>query len=181
MQLSMSTVWYITLTYVCRLWEGSVLLLEMPWGGKPAYPFFQKRSTLFMSLQPQLLPATPSLKSLCPTCWTVRNAAIQSLLDNCQVLCEALGQINQEGRDEYAYTAVGMLSLMEKLATFFEVMLSQLLFAGMDQLSITLQHKDLSIQEAVSASKLAVLYLERQTTEQAFEKFYSKAVQNSRD
>ena len=51
----------------------------------------------------------------------------------------------------------------------------------MEQLSITLQHKDLTVQEAVSASKLAVLYLERQRTEQAFERFYSRAVQDSRD
>ena len=65
-----------------------------------------------------------------------------------------------------------------KVWPFYGLMLSHLLFAGMDQLSITLQHKELTVQKPVSASKLAVLYLERQRTEQAFEKFRRRAVQN---
>ena len=67
--------------------------------------FSPKRSTLFESLQTQLSPAAPSLKPLCPTRWTVRNGALKSLLDNYHVLCEALSQINREGRDEYAYNS----------------------------------------------------------------------------
>ena len=85
--------------------------------------FSPKRSTLFKSLQTQLSPAAPSLKPLSPSRWTVQNATIQSLLDNYQVLCEELSQINREGRDEYAYKAGGMLSLMEKFGTFFGLML----------------------------------------------------------
>lgn len=136
---------------------------------------------MFESLQSQLSPTSPSLKPLCPTCWTVRNAAVQSLLDNYQVLCEALAQINQEGRDKYAYKAGGLLSFMDKFSTFYGLVLFQLIFAGMEQLSITLPHKDLTVQEAISASKLAVLYLERQRSEQTFGKFYSRAVENSKD
>lgn len=61
---------------------------------------------------------SPSLKPLCPTRWTVRTAAINSVLTNYEVLCDTLCQMNREGMDEYAMKAGGILPAMERFCTY---------------------------------------------------------------
>lgn len=104
-----------------------------------------KRSTLFQNLQSQLSPQSPSLKPLCPTRWTVRTAAISSVIENYAVLCEALAEINLSTHDEYGRKAGGFLAQMEKFSTFFGLKLSHLVFSGTEQLSISLQGKDTTV------------------------------------
>ena len=109
-----------------------------------------KRSTLFQNLQSQLSPQSPSLKPLCPTRWTVRTAAISSVIENYAVLCEALAEINLSTHDEYGRKAGGFLAQMEKFSTFFGLKLSHLVFSGTEQLSISLQGKDTTVQESIN-------------------------------
>ena len=91
--------------------------------------FSPKRSYLFQSMQSQITPGAPSLKPLCPTHWTVRTGAIQSILINYTVLCDALDKINKEGRDEYAAKA-GFLNQLIKFYTYFGLKHSHLLFSA---------------------------------------------------
>ena len=84
---------------------------------------------------------SPGLKPLSQTCWTVRTAAIESILTNYNVLCDALAVINNDGRDEYAAKAGGFLNQLEKFYTYFGLKLSHLLF------SITLQGVDTTIKK----------------------------------
>ena len=77
-----------------------------------------KWSALFETLQGQLSPGSPSLKPLCPTRWTIRTAAINSVIINYAVLCEALVEINTTTHDEYGRKASGFLAQMEKFSTF---------------------------------------------------------------
>ena len=44
---------------------------------------------------------------------------------------------------------------MEKFSTFFGLKLSHLIFAATEQLAITLQNQDITLQEAIMASTLA--------------------------
>ena len=97
-----------------------------------------KRLTLFTLLQKQIAPGSQGLKPLCPTRWTVRNGAISVAMSNYSVLAEAL--------EDYGRKAGDLLSLMEKFDTFFGLKLSHLIFSGTEQLSLTLQGKDTTIQ-----------------------------------
>ena len=121
--------------------------------------FSPKRLSLFESLQSQLTVASPSLKPLCPTRWTVRTAAVDALLQNYELLCEALLIINRETHDDYGLKASGFLAQMEKFSTFFGLKLSHLVFAATEQLFRLLQGKDTTVQEAVSAAALCKSYL----------------------
>ena len=56
-----------------------------------------------------------------------------------------------------------------------------LLISATEQLSITLQGVDTTIQEAVQASKLALTYLQRQRKEDSFETFYDQVLKLSKD
>lgn len=132
-----------------------------------------KRSTLFSSLQTS---DSKNLKPLCPTRWTVRTSAISAVLSNYSVLCVALEPINVETSDDYGRKAGGFLAIMEKFSTFFGLKLSHMLFSGTEQLSLTLQYKDISIQEATLVAEVAVQYLIRQRTDAQFEYFYTSVV-----
>ena len=106
-----------------------------------------KWTSLFLALQSQLSPGSTSIKPLCPTRWTVRTAAISSVLTNYSVLCVILEEINTETHDEYGVKAGGYLAQMENFSTYFGLMLSHLVFSGAEQLSLTLQGKDTTIRK----------------------------------
>ena len=142
--------------------------------------FSLKRLSLFKSMQPQLShnSPSPSLKPLSPT-WTVRTGAINTVLANYEVLCDALCKIH-EVHDEYAMKAGGILHATEKFCTFFGLHLSHLVFSATEQLSLNLQGIDTTVQEAIQASNLALKYLERQRSDEAFNCFYNRLTETSK-
>ena len=97
------------------IWEALDLTMEFA----QFIRFSPKRSSLFKSLQAQLSPGALSLKSLCPTCWTVHTKAHHGTIgSNYGVLTKALVEIHESGRDEYALTAGGYLLTMDKFSTY---------------------------------------------------------------
>ena len=70
---------------------------------------------------------------------------------------------------------------MEKFSTFFGLKLSHLVFSGTEQLSISLQGKDTTVQESINAAELAVKFLERLRQESLFDEFYSGVVEASKE
>ena len=85
-------------------------------------------------------------------------------------------EIIKEGRDGYAIKANGYFTSMQQFSTFFGLKLSYLIFSATEQLSLTLQGKDTTIQEGVQASALASTYLEKQRTDNVYDTFYSQVV-----
>ena len=81
---------------------------------------------------------------------------------NYQLLLEVI----QQGKDEYAMKAHGFLNSMLNFSTYFGLKVSHI-FLATEQLSITLQGKDTTTQDAVQASKLAASFLERQRCDDA--------------
>lgn len=75
---------------------------------------------------------SPSLRPLCPTRWTVRHSAIESILKNYQALMTSL-DIIQQGHDEYAAKGKGLLAQMESFDTFISLKLAHLIFAAAEQ------------------------------------------------
>ena len=104
-----------------------------------------------------------------------------SILNNYGTLCEALQIVNEECHDEYGRKAGGFLAQMEKFSTFFGIKLSFLVFSGIEQLSISIQGKDTTVQHATQAAEVAIRYLERQRTDEAFTSFYSQVVSQAKD
>ena len=110
-----------------------------------------KRSTILKRLQQEVTVSSggqslPSLRTLCPTRWTVRHAAINSILLNYELLVKALEEI-QLGHDEYASKARGMLAQLESFDIYFGLKLSYLIISAAEQFSINLQAKNITVQE----------------------------------
>lgn len=139
------------------------------------------RTTLFNTMRSQLSPETQNLKPLCPTRWTVRTCAIKAVLDNYETLLLALEEINTTGRDEYAMKAGGFVRQLQLFSTFFGLKLCMVIFAPTEQLSRTLQSKDITVQEARQAALVTEKFLRRQRTDSIFEDFYKVIVKESQN
>lgn len=74
-------------------------------------------------------------------------------------------EIHDSGRDEYALNAGGYLNTMENFSTYFGLKLSHLIFSTTQQLSITLQGCNTTMQEAVDSCNLAIKFLLSQRNE----------------
>ena len=98
----------------------------------------------------------------------------------CKLLLDA-PEVIQQGRDEYAMKAHGFLNSILKFSTHLGLKVSHLIFSATEQLCITLQGKDTTIQDAVQASKLAVSFLERQRCDNACESFYTRILAEYED
>ena len=149
----------------------------------PLIKFSPKRLTLFENLKSDVTMSTgqtlPSLRTLCPTSWTVRNSAISSVFKNYKTLQVALDKI-QEGHDEYAAKASGLLNRMEDFDTFFGLKLSYLIFAPAEQCSTNIQAVDITVQEAMKGANVLVSHLNSLRKETMFDRFYLSIVQVSR-
>ena len=86
--------------------------------------FSPKRTTIFSRFKKEISLSndhtpSPSLRTICPTRWTVRHRSIESVLLNYKVLQDTLEEI-QKKRDEYAAKAHGMVLQMEMFDTFLD-------------------------------------------------------------
>lgn len=90
-------------------------------------------------------------------------------------------EVIQSGRDEYAMKANGYLTSMTHFSTFFGLKLSYLIFSVTEQLSLTLQGKDTTIQEGVQAATLTMDFLQEQRTDDRYDAFYTTVLADSKD
>ena len=117
--------------------------------------------------------ASTTLKPLCPTCWTARTRAVDAVLKNYSLIQDRLDEI-KEGKDENALKAVGLLNSMETFSVYFGLQLSHFIFSATEKLSIAVQGKETSLQQAVQASRLTIGFLARQRDDNSFNTFYSR-------
>jgi len=98
----------------------------------------------FKCLQEEFSKRLPGLKPLCPTRWTVHTGAVHAVISNYSIIFLELEKIGTETNSEGSRKAIGIVAVMEKFATYFGLKLCYLIFAAMEQLSKTLQYKDIS-------------------------------------
>lgn len=120
--------------------------------------------TQFRHLQEELSPGLPGLKPIFPTRWTVWTEAIYAVIMNYSNELEKIGEACGEASRKF----LDVLAIMEKFTTFFGLKLSFLIFSAMEQLSKTLQYKNINAQEVSTAVNAAKRFLERQRDKLAF-------------
>ena len=137
--------------------------------------FSPKRLHLFSSRLQEAGEDTVTLKSICLTRWTAGTAAIDAVLKDYHSLLEVLDEIYMyhTTKDDYGLKAYGLLQLLEKSA--FGLMLSYQLSSASEQVSPTLQKKNISIHDALSALEAAKAHFKRIRKEE-FDRFYAKAL-----
>ena len=139
-----------------------------------------KRLRIFKHLQEEFNVDAPGLKPLCPTRLTVRTSAINSILQNYDVICTELEQVSNESGDSATH-ASGYSALMEKFETLFGLSLSYLVFSATEEVSKVLQGHDLNAQDACRSVAQAISFLTRQHSDVAFSEFYQTTLSKSKN
>ena len=88
-----------------------------------------------------------TIKALYPTHWTVKMAALHSVLDQYQLVIEVMEEVNKTTRGEYGWKAGGVLATLDKFSTFFGLRLGHFLFSPSEEISKALQSKNTTVQE----------------------------------
>ena len=103
---------------------------------------------MFTKLKEELQPELPGMRVLCPTRWTVRADSLKSVLDNYVVLQELWEESERTTKDsDIIARVIGVASQMRKFEFYFGIYLGEMILRHSDNLSKTLQKKDLSAAE----------------------------------
>ena len=117
------------------------------------------------------------LSVTCPTRWTAQTAAIKAILKDYPLMMETLEEIQTTTHDEYGLKAGGFLHSLEKFNPLFGLRLAHTLFDSAEQVSLALQKRNISIQDALSAVDAAKTYYHQLRSEEEFNLFYDATVQ----
>ncbi|XP_052253227.1 zinc finger MYM-type protein 1-like [Dreissena polymorpha] len=132
-----------------------------------------KRDSTLQTLKEEMSPDTPGFRVLCPTRWTVRAASLCSVLDNYTVLQTLWDTCYEQTKDsEIRSRIVGVRSQMESFDLFFGVHLGYIILRHTDNLSRTLQQKDMSASEGQAVASMTVETLTSKRSDDAYDKFW---------
>ena len=140
-----------------------------------------KRNASFDAIRKETSPSTPNLRPLCPTRWTVRTAAFESVLLNYAVLIDTFEEISTLTRDEHGAKAAGLASRLQEFKTLFGFQLCLKVFSVTEQLSCLLQSKQTSIDTAINQANVLKSHLTRLRSDSEFDLFYKDVEQCATD
>ena len=117
-----------------------------------------KRGKQFENLKANLADAAPiGLRTLCPTRWTVKADALESIIQNYETLQNVFKECLNEEKDPHTRGRLrGVVSYMKSFNYFFGVKLGHHLLSHSDNLSRTLQRSDISAAEGQSLATKTV-------------------------
>ena len=91
-------------------------------------------------------------------------------------MLKALEEIHLTTRDEYGLNAGGLLRALEQFSALFGLKPSHLLYSAAEIVSLTLQRKDITMQDALDAVETAKVYYKRLRSDEEFNRFYDGTV-----
>ena len=141
-----------------------------------------RREGIFQKLKQDLTPDSPGVRVLCPTRWTVRAESLKSILDNYKALQATWTTAIEVVKDtEMKCRIIGVMSQMKTFNFVYGVMLGHLVLVHSDNLSRTLQKKDMSAAEGQIVADLTISTLARIRSDENFELFWQKVLTTCAD
>ena len=136
--------------------------------------YSSKRKAKFLKIKEEVAPSDPGFRTLCPTRWTVRADSLASVRINYATLQNSLDSFSEmASRDmEMSAKVNGIASQLEKFEFLFGVMLGEKVLQQADNLSRTLQKKELSASEGYAAACLTCDTLLGMRNDDTFQKFW---------
>lgn len=136
-----------------------------------------KWDAMFSKLKDELQPECPGIRVLCPTRWTVRTDSLKSVLDNytvLQCLWEEAELVAKES--DIRARLIGVGSQMATFDFYFGVYLGEMVLHHTDNLSETLQKKELSAAEGQQVSSLVKVTLQSMRSAEHFDLFWKTLI-----
>lgn len=133
------------------------------------------RDGILQTLKQQMSEESPGIRVLCPTRWTVRAQALQSIIDNYQVLHELWQESLDIVKDTEMRSRIqGVSACMQSFEFFYGLVLAQLLLRHSDNLSKTLQATQMSAAAGQKIAEMTVTTLQSIRSDENFTLFWEK-------
>ena len=132
--------------------------------------FSPKHEHIFEDIKRELAPDSPGFRVLCPTRWTIRGESLHSVIANYCVL-QKLWDACLETRLQPDIRS-RIIGVQEQMKTFEYVLVwfwGERILKHADNLSKTLQHKNISATEAQSITSLTVKTLQLMRNDNSYE------------
>lgn len=141
-----------------------------------------RRDAIFAHLKEEMAPDTPGVRVLCPHRWTVKADSLKSILDNYVVLQKTWEESVDVVKDtEMKSRIIGVATQMETFDYLYGVMLGQMILCHSDNLSRTLQKRDISAAEGQEVAEIVVQTLQKMRTDECFHLFWLKVTKQADD
>ena len=126
---------------------------------------------------------TIGIRKMCPTRWTVRADAIDSILSNYNFLQDVWEEsLSEPSSDPTLKSRInGISSYMKKFDFFFGVHLAKLLLCHSDNLSKTLQKGDITASEGQELARMVVTTLKSMKNDDQFMSFWNKVLKDAKE
>ena len=122
-----------------------------------------------------------NVQDFCPTCWTVQGSTPGSILKNHAELIELWEFPVDIVKDtEMKARIIGVQAIMKSFQLYFGCKLGERLLGQTDNLSRTLQNRDLSAMDTISLAEVVIKTLEKERSENQFELFWKKNQRNEK-
>ena len=140
--------------------------------------YSSKRNAEYKKIKQQIAPSDPGFRTLCPTRWTVRADSLASVVSNYSVLQTSLDTFaDMAHRDmEMSARVNGIAAQFDKFDFLFGLMLGEKVLRLADNLSRTLQQKDLSAAEGNRIAHLTCETLSTLRTDPEYKKFWDSVI-----
>ena len=136
--------------------------------------FSPRRENIFKSIKDEIEPGSVGIRTLCPTRWTVRADAMQSIIKNYKVLQELWEQAADVAKDTETVARIqGVSSQMKTFEFFFGLVFGEMLLRHADNLSRTLQ-KPMSASEGRVIADMTKQTLQGMRSDENFGLFWEK-------
>jgi len=134
-----------------------------------------KRDAMLKKLKEESHNDAPSIRTMCPTRWTVRAESLKSIVanyTNLQDLWEEALECTSE--TEMKARIQGVFSQMDTFKFYFSLKLAEMILRHTDNLSKTIQNPELASTQAYEIAMLTVKTLQSIRTEVNFDLFWEK-------
>ena len=133
------------------------------------------RGALFERLKAEMAPDTPGVRVLCPTRWTVRAEALQSMLNNYEVLQDLwIESLDAVTITEMKDCIQGVASQMKIFHYFYGISLGNLILQHSDNPSCTLQKAGISAAEGEEVASMTLQTLKSLRSDANFKLYWTK-------
>ena len=136
-----------------------------------------RRDAMLQKLKTEMQEDSPGIRLLCPTRWTVRAQALQSIISNYEVLQELWQQSIDVTKDAEMRSRIhGVSVYMKSFNFFFGLLLGGFILKHSDNLSKTLQTMAMSAAEAQKITQMTVRTLQSVRNAENFVLFWTKVI-----
>jgi len=134
-----------------------------------------RRDGIFKRLKEEMASDCCGIRVLCPTRWTVKAEALNSILNNFKVLLELWDESLDVVKDSDMKARIqGVAAQMRKFEFLFGVSLGFLILRHTDNLSKTLQRADMSAAEGQEVVSLTLATLKSVRNDSSFDLFWKR-------